>query len=192
MTFLGWFNVPAADTARDGAADDSMARNTARHSPVGAPAATIDTPPEVNDKETDPNPELGMSTRTLTGYWHDKAHGVGYLDVYGAATTGSQALDAGQSDKGTAAQREREGEAGPGTQQWAESIEPAIHDASFFGSDYFAANQPGVYVTQPGDGIEPRHDASRQDIMEAYAAGVRNPLNADQWSSFGAYLRGES
>lgn len=124
--------------------------------------AELDNAPDWNEFETDESGELtGLANRNVGGHVvESRPTGPWYAAL--ADFNHNALIDNQVASSGTAAAREMRGEAGHGTMEYAESIEPQIRDGAMFGSMYFR-----------------RDAADIQDGMGAYMS----PVTSDNWGS---------
>ena len=111
------------------------------------PAAVAEDMPEPQEFESDPNPLLGMATRTLASAWHEGEQSppewIGRQDN---DHLHNDLVNARISSAGTAAAREAAGRWGHGTLSFAVGIEPVgdLVDGGRMGNEYFAVDKPDI------------------------------------------------
>ena len=170
--------------------DENMVRSTTEYVEPNAPAAEMQGPPEFNEVETDPNPNLGMVTRTVASDWHaTEKYAPGWAET--ANPTSSFGYVNEKVDKdGTAATREMAGEFGHGTMAFAIGIEPVIREAGQYGADYFAVD-PRLIQDTAGDYMMPDASADHDAVSATAGQAVRNAREAGaagQYASWYASL----
>lgn len=140
-------------------ADENVVRMTTSVVQMDAPAAEQEHAPEFNEYESDPNPTLGLATRTLASKWtQGEKQEPEWKERVDDGYLHNALIDRQISTSGHAAALEAEGRWGHGTLSYAEGIEP-VHDldGGRFGNEYFEANSQGAnesagnYMTPLGD-----------------------------------------
>ncbi len=131
--------------------DEKVVRSTALPVEKDAPPAMESDRPEWNEPvESDPNPNLGMNTRTLASHWVEGEQSApwwqGSVDQNAEHNT---LVDSRISSSGTAAAREAAGQFGHGSMSYAVGIEPVgdLRDGGKMGNEYFAAGKPDIQET---------------------------------------------
>ncbi len=166
-------------------ADENVVRMTTAPVEMDAPAAVQDDTPEFNKYESDPNPHLGMATRTLASDWHEgEQFTPSWKETVDNNHNLNDIVNRQVSSSGYAAQQEAAGRWGHGTASYAVGIEP-VHDldGGQFGNEYFEANAQGANESagnymQPAtsDGITRgvASSAARENQREASQAALIN------------------
>lgn len=138
-------------------ADEKVVRNTATPVDVNAPAAEADDMPEQQEIETDPNPDLGMSTRQVASHWIEGSPASVDSGLYGEQNASNQTIARQVATSGTAAARELAGRTHKNL-SYAVGIEPVqdLADPNHkMGNTYFVRNDRDVqqgmgdYMTVP-------------------------------------------
>jgi hypothetical protein len=149
--FLGMLNntgVPA---------DEAVVRSTATPVYMDAPAAMQEDMPEMQEVETDPNPDLGMVNRQLASKWVEGSRATAPNDIVAEQNASNQMIASQVSTSGTAAQRELAGETHKNL-SYAVGVEPVFDLADpnhKMGNTYFVRNSrdiqdsTGNYMTVP-------------------------------------------
>lgn len=122
-------------------ADEAVVRATTHVVEQDAPPAEAPDAPEWNERETDPNPRLGLSSRQVASDWRES---VQYPPGWAATANPTESfsyINGRQDSVGTAAAREMAGEQGHGTMAYAVGIEPTLRPGATFGADYFAVDE---------------------------------------------------
>jgi hypothetical protein len=132
-------------------ADEKVVRSTATPVDKTAPPAVESNVPDFNEvAETDPNPNLGMVSRTVASHW---VEGEQSAPFWGAEVDQqwqhNTLVDRQVSSSGTAASREASGQFGHGTMSYAVGIEPTsdLREGGRFGNEYFAADKQPIQET---------------------------------------------
>jgi hypothetical protein len=138
-------------------ADEAVVRRTAVPVDVNAPAAEQDDMPEQQEIETDPNPDLGMSSRQLASHWIEGSRAVTHTEPYDIQNDANQRVNDQVASSGTAARRELNGDTHKNL-SYAVGIEPVsdLADPNHkMGNTYFVRNERDVqqgmgdYMTVP-------------------------------------------
>src|SRR6478736_2351548 len=160
---------------------------------VDAPPAEKQDAPDLNEVETDPNPELGYTGHQLASSWHqpEKAPPPGPT----ATAEHNAIIDRQVATSGTAASREAAGQWGHGSAAFAVGIEPTPLEVQF-GTDYFAADKYDINGQSDSDyGVQPLTTTDNEsnagaaatygyNSRAAYASTVSKAL-------YGQFLAGE-
>lgn len=163
-------------------ADENVVRRNTYVVHADAPPAEAQGAPDWNELETDPNPELGMVGRQVASDFHGRVQYAPNWTDDSAVISGAEAQQQQIATSGTAAARERAGQFGHGTMEYAVGIEPVIRDGASYGADYFTANertgiQPGADNT---GAVQPALGLDRGDIAAAGAYGRGASRDASQ------------
>lgn len=172
-------------------ADPLIVRSTTAKVYQDAPPAEAENPPDFEEVETDPNPNLGMVNRQVASEWHEAIKGTNAVAAQASAEHNA-IVNRQVASSGRAPNLEvSDNVYGHGSVSWAYGIEPVLRDGAAFGSDYFAANPtgsqegipqvmtiaPGYDRTVSGDlaaaGKDRARDASQaSQLYAAYYAAV--------------------
>lgn len=131
-----WFLGATTSTPQD----EASVRSTLEPVRHDSTSAELQSAPEWNSPETDDSGELtGLSPRAVGSDTRDTVkYTPHWLDLAsGASANHNRIIDDQVATSGTAAARERAGQQGHGTMQYAVGIEPHIRDGAAFGNDYF-------------------------------------------------------
>lgn len=172
-------------------ADEATVRSTATPVDINAPAAMQDDMPEMGEVETDPNPNLGLSSRQMASAWHQGVTGVTPLEMakVSAGTDNNSIINSQVSSSGLAASQEAAGQSNPNL-SYAVGIEPVgdLRDGGKMGNEYFVRNERDVqqgmgdFMTKP-----PGYDVSTRAIVDATgkerAAKASNPYSV-WWGNY--------
>jgi len=171
-------------------ADPLIVRSTTAKVHHDAPAAEAKDAPEWNERETDPNPDLGLVNRQVASDWHEAIKGpngvAGQASAEHNAIIDRQVASAGRAP----ALEESSPVFGHGSVSYAIGIEPTLRDGAAFGSDYFAVNPTGSQEGIPQVmSVAPGYDRSITASMaaagkeNARAANVSSQLYAAYYSA---------
>lgn len=173
-------------------ADEKVIRNTATPVYVDSPPAEMTSAPDTNEVETDPNPNLGMTTRQLASKWHEGDRSRPEFDVIDEQNASNQIINAQVATSGTAAGREQAGQTHKNL-SYAEGIEPVFDLADGnhkMGNTYFVRNDRNVQDTM-GSVMQPPPGMDSPEQGNIAAAGKVNARDAAQaamyqqwWSNY--------
>lgn len=174
-------------------ADEKTVRSTATPVDINAPAAMQDDMPEMGEVETDPNPDLGMSTRQMASNWHEGVEGVSpvVLQAVAAGTDNNGIVNRQVSSSGLAASQEASGRSNRNL-SYAVGIEPVgdLREGGKFGNEYFQRADRdvqagmGSFMTPP-----PGYDVSTREIVDQ-AGKQRSVAAANPYTLFWDNYRG--
>lgn len=100
--------------------------------------------PDWNEFDNDSSGELvGLTPRVAGSDTRDTEKFVPWWSAL-ATQNHSKQINDQVATSGTAAARENAGQAGHGTMQYAQGIEPVIRDGAAYGNDYFSTNPAGA------------------------------------------------
>lgn len=164
-------------------ANQKVVRSTTEYVEQDARPAVASDPPDWNEKETDPNPNLGLENRQVASFWVEREkYAPSWAGEATSITDDQASLNRRQAVQGTAASREMQGMFGHGTVAYAIGIEPYIRDNAAFGTDYFAATERGIqedvrqYLNPPPgqdrDAISATAGAAKDSARDASSAGL--------------------
>lgn len=124
-------------------ADPLIVRATTAKVMHDTPPAEAKDAPDWNERETDPNPNLGMVNRQVASDWHEAIKGTNAVADQGS-NQHNEIVNRQVASSGRAAGLETSAPVfGHGSISYAIGIEPVLRDGAAFGSDYFAANPTG-------------------------------------------------
>jgi hypothetical protein len=157
--------------------EENVVRATTAVVEKDAPPAEAAGPPEWNERETDPNPDLGMVNRQVASDWHASEKYAPSWAATANPTSSFTYINERQDRVGTAAAREMAGEFGHGTMAYAIGIEPTLRDGAAFGADYFAVDERGAQETA-GLYMQAAPGLDRDAVTAAAAAAESNSRDA--------------
>jgi hypothetical protein len=166
--------------------DQATVRRTADPVDHGTPAAVQPHEPEWNEKDSDPNPDLGMTERNLASHY---IPGVKYKPGWADNATAEHnaIINRQVATSGTAAARELAGEQGHGSMPVTIGIEPTIRDGSSLGNDYFAVDDRTI---QEGSGSYMQPSAyDRDNVIMAGSTGKANARDAASSGQYATWFR---
>lgn len=168
-------------------ADSNIVRSTTAKVYLDAPAAEADAPPDFEEVNTDPNPNLGMVNRQLASEWHQPIKGSNAVADQASAEHNALVNKTIASIGRAPALEANTDVFGHGSVAWAYGIEPVLRDGAAFGSDYFAANPTGSQEGIP-QVMTPAPGYDRQLTGDISTAGVERARDANQSSAlYAAY-----
>lgn len=165
--------------------DEAQVRSTVTTVQADAPASMAPAAPDVNQFESDPLTEGGLTGHQLASKVTAPEH---YAPPAGNANDAAQMfgrVNDAISTSGTAAARESAGQWGHGTLTVTEGIEPVLPDGTRFTEQYFAAGQrnvqdtAGTYMTAAA-----QVDATRAAAQAAGADAARKAVSDSQYNAF--------
>jgi hypothetical protein len=171
----------------------SLEENVGRRTQVpvfpDAPPAEMPTPPDFNQVETDPNPNLGFVNRQLAGDWHEGEQYVPFwLGTEADQNESNQRVNKQVSTSGVAPAKEASGEWGHGTMKHSIAIEPTgdLREGGKMGNDYFVAQDPVVQSVMT-DAMQPPPNADSDTRGAAMGQGkdaaLAAKMNLQAWFS---------
>lgn len=167
-------------------ADEKVVRNTATPVDMNAPAAEQDDMPEQQEVETDPNPDLGMSTRQMASHWVEGSRATVDTGLISEQSESNQSVNRRIATSGTAAGREAAGQTHKNL-SYAVGIEPVqdLADPNHkMGNTYFVRNDrpvqqgAGEYMTVPPGMGNP---GTQENLAEAGKEGARAAAQASPY-----------
>lgn len=145
-------------------ADEAVIRSTATPVDINAPAAMQDDMPEMEEVETDPNPNLGMVNRQLASKWHEPESSVpDWIPNVDASNQHNDIVNRQVSSSGFSAGQEAAGNWGHGTMGYAVGIEPVgdLREGGKMGNEYFKVNERPIQETAGNEmSVPPGYDHS--------------------------------
>jgi len=172
-------------------ADEKTVRNTATPVEYDAPPAMMDDQPEMQEVETDSNPNLGLASRQLASKWSEGQRAVPQDGIVSEQNESNQMVNRQVSTSGTAAARELAGETHKNL-SYAVGIEP-VYDLADpnhkMGNTYFVRTPRNVqetatdYMTVP-----PGQDHAIEGNIAAY--GKVASRNAAQSALYNTWWNG--
>lgn len=154
-------------------ADEKVVRTTAEPYEADAPPAVMASTPEQQEVFTDPNPDLGMTSRQVASYYQPGEKGVpNWIPESDSAYLHNAIIDRQVATSGTAAAREAAGQWGHGTMPLTVGIEPVrdLADGGKMGNEYF--------VRTPRD-IQETADATMMTVPPGYDQGIKGSVTAE-------------
>ena len=170
-------------------ADEKVVRRTAVPVDVNAPAAEADDMPEQQEIETDPNPDLGMSTRQLASHWIEGQSATVHRGAYDDQKGSNQVIADQVASSGTAAAREMAGRTHKNL-SYAVGIEPVsdLADPNHkMGNTYFVRNDRDVqqgmgdYMTVPPGMGNP---GVQENLSQAGKDAARQATQSSVYNAF--------
>lgn len=156
--------------------DEAEVRSTTNVIDADAPSAEMDSAPDFNEFDSDPDTEGGITSRQLASHVIPSVQSLN--PVLAEANTEHNAIvDRQVSTSGTAAGREASGVWGHGTLQVLEGIEPTIREGAAFGEDFFSAERDGIQ-TGMGNYMTPASPGNVDRNAEVQATATRNAREA--------------
>lgn len=166
--------------------DEAVVRSTATVVTPDKPAAMQDAPPEFNEViESDQDPALGLTTRTLASHLvPTQKYAPFWQSDVDNGWQHNAIVDSQISTAGTAAQRETSGEFGHGTMQVAIGIEPVgdLREGGKLTNEFLQVDKRNIQ-TGSGDymSIPPGYDQNTSGMVAAAgktaAMEASNPYN---------------
>lgn len=165
--------------------DENAVRDTRDPVRTDGDETNLDHAPDFNELDTDSSGQLtGLSKRETDGHYVPKVTDPWWARVFGTETN----IDNQISSSGTAAAREVAGQAGHGTMQYEESIEPQIREGAVFGKEFFQSNE-AVIQDGAGDYMMPIDNDAWNNAV-AQRAATDNARKASQSSLYASFLGG--
>lgn len=144
--------------------------------------------PDWNEFSSDNSGELVGLTPRVKGAETTDTEKYARGDLALASVNYNAVIDNQVATSGTAAQRESAGQAGHGTMQYAESLDPVIRPGGAFGNDFFNVMKP---PTQDGAGdFMNVTDTDAWNNAVAQTSANANARRAYQGSVYSAFLNG--
>jgi len=144
--------------------------------------------PDWNEFESDSSGELvGLSPRVKAPDTVESQDNTNPMSLDLAAQNHNALIDNQVATSGTAAAREARGEAGHGTMQYAESLEPVIRPGAAFGNEYFDVLKPDIQ-DGAGNAMNPT-DTDAWNSAVAQSVATSRSRQAYQASAYNAFLQ---
>lgn len=157
--------------------------------PIRTDAANVESTgaPDWNEFESDNSGELvGLTPRVKGAETVESKPNTDPTGLALSTQNHNAIIDNQVATSGTAAARESRGEAGHGTMQYAESLEPVIRPGASFGNEFFDIQKPQIQ-DGAGNALNPT-DTDDWNLAIAQSAATANSRRAYQSSLYNAFL----